>query len=1143
MNERTEYGNLREITRDPGLMAEISQVRAKAVLTEVLGESPAFKWTYLPSRLARNTTAALLELETMSLVTPTLLEQSSESARRLAQTWESLAILEEGASRISALMNAAVAYELAGYQANSACLARDLVIPSRSIGRPSLPELVALFLQRKLILVRQLAPQLESEPEEVPHAEEFMHLASEALAASGLSLAAQYFLTGNSESMLSAQRRIADALNVHDQLGLVRDANILRGLSSLLPLMSSRSIWALLRDEVSSDGRWNRYLKLLARGTGQDVLLNTSVAELWPSQLLALQAGLLSSWDSKLVRMPTSAGKTRIAEIAMAHALVTSSARCIYVAPFRALAGEIEHTFLNLFSDLGYRVNSVIGTYESDTFEDAIVADADILVVTPEKLDLLTRLHPEAMDHFDLFILDEGQLIEDPTRGLKYEILLARLRSRRPDAKFLFLSAVVSDETLRDLAQWLHLNTESGVVSTEWRPSIQRVAKLVWSGRIGTLRYSPLADAPMLAQFVPGVITQESYVFTNPATSRTNTRRFPERGHKAQTAAELAFKFSELGPTLVFCPQRDLVEYVGKALSTRLTLMRRTEKAIPARFVTEGTRSALAAREWLGEEHPITRFLRSGIAIHHGGLPDAVRAAVEVDFRERRYKVIVATTTLAQGVNLPIRTVIVHSCWINQQDEHGNLIQTRVAARDYWNIAGRAGRAGEETEGTIIHIVKSARDEADFRYYLSMRSQLPPLRSALIKLLEDLIAERLSPQAASQQLDPEILGLLMEEQPESIDSWTDAVLSRTLAFTQAARTGVSLDPLRRSITNTATSILERVPDANLLAVYGTTGLTTAGCEDLRGAIVATEGRVRSLLTEAGAAQVPELAEAVLAASLRLQELQTRVEFPGSYTDLMRSWIGGIHISEMRDTFSSEEFAPEQLAKFIEEFFSYRLPWVASSFVRIACKVLGLDPTQLSDAATFFPSMLKYGVPFPEASWAMSTGIPYRDVAISIGGRYLKEVPETSFEGFQLWISRIDSEELREVYGLQSPVLEDVSRALARSSQNPLLALHADLTDLFPLDFEVRGVRYGARRNVAGRLRVGDAIELRRDYENQFDRNAVAVTSSGAEIGYVPRSIAQLIAPEIDSGTPFVARVVSIDAGVVPHVTAVLSHVE
>ena len=101
----------------------------------------------------------------------------------------------------------------------------------------------------------------------------------------------------------------------------------------------------------------------------------------------------------------------------------------------------------------------------------------------------------------------------------------------------------------------------------------------------------------------------------------------------------------------------------GKAVETLIQLLELTGGPVPAHFTTPETRSVQVATEWLGSDHDVTRLLRRGIAVHHGQLPDAVKSAMETDFRERRYRVIVATSTLAQGVNLPLRTVIIHSCW------------------------------------------------------------------------------------------------------------------------------------------------------------------------------------------------------------------------------------------------------------------------------------------------------------------------------------------------------------------------------------------------------------------------------------------------------------------------------------------------
>jgi replicative superfamily II helicase len=128
----------------------------------------------------------------------------------------------------------------------------------------------------------------------------------------------------------------------------------------------------------------------------------------------------------------------------------------------------------------------------------------------------------------------------------------------------------------------------------------------------------------------------------------------------------------------------------------------------------------------LGPDHTVTRVLAAGVAVHHGQIPEVVREAIKADFRDRRFPVIVATNTLAQGVNLPVRTVIVHSCG-RYSTESG--VMERIPARDYWNIAGRAGRAKEETEGTIIHIVLSPTDRRDYEFYRSARDNPAPIDS------------------------------------------------------------------------------------------------------------------------------------------------------------------------------------------------------------------------------------------------------------------------------------------------------------------------------------------------------------------------------------------------------------------------------
>src|SRR5206468_3081482 len=120
-----------------------------------------------------------------------------------------------------------------------------------------------------------------------------------------------------------------------------------------------------------------------------------------------------------------------------------------------ALANEIEESFANLFHDLGYAASTVPGGYDQDEMGESLAATDDVLVLTPEKLDLLFRLRSDLLDQVVLIVIDEGHIVADRQRGPKFELLVSRLRRRIPDARFLMMSAVVPDATLRDFALWL----------------------------------------------------------------------------------------------------------------------------------------------------------------------------------------------------------------------------------------------------------------------------------------------------------------------------------------------------------------------------------------------------------------------------------------------------------------------------------------------------------------------------------------------------------------------------------------------------------------------------------------------------------------------------------------------------------------
>ena len=1114
MNDISAAEILRRFENDNGLQGEVAQLKAKATLAEVLGRPPNYNWTYVAERVVRNAIAARHCLEELAITEGGTHDEFSLIARRFALAWESLAILSEGGTnRELALLNAAAAYDFAGHQANAICLARRIAKDPSS----TFNEVASLVISRRFMNVahndwetRVLSSLTLDSLEDVINATAI------AAATKALRELSWFFLSGRPERLGHARELLAQAEVGLMEGGAAEEATLIRTFRALIPVMEARSTWKLL-GSISTSSKWRRYLILLARSLSSPLLTGTSIAELWPSQKVALESGLLSNNRGKIIKMPTSAGKTRIAEMALAHTLIEQpGAKCIYIAPYRALVSEIESTLIAVLGDLGFQVSTALGGFETDEIELFLSRNADVLVTTPEKLDLLVRLTPEYANQVRLVILDEGHILGDQRRGVKYDMLLTRLKIAVPQVRFLYLSAVVPDTTLEELANWLNTGPDS-TLQTDWRPSHQRLAALRWSGLNGTLHYAPDPEAPLLSQsFTPGIIRQQEIRFPNPATGRTLTRRFPDSTNKSQIAAELALTFVDAGSVLVFCSQPNYTTAVGQAIVDRISwshLADMKDERLPVD--TSLTRSAQLAQEWLGRDHKVTKLLQRGVAIHYGGLPDSVKNAIEADYRAKKFDILVATNTLAQGVNLPIRTVIVHSVWRGPKEA-----RERVPAREYWNIAGRAGRAGEETDGTIIHIVRTSTDNSDYRYYERHRNSPEPLDSGLMLLLQRAVEGRLSDEAFRGALDPEILAIAAEETTDSdIAVRISDVMDETLAAQQIARIGIDRDILRNRSIAIGNNIAEDVPELERRKIFASTGLTTQSCLYLDEYV--SDHRDRALRLMSGLDDAVHTAGTIGEIAAALGESEVSEAFSGSYLDLLRDWMGGTAIPQIQANLGEDAPSVEQLAKFIEDYFGSRLPWVTSGFLRIATNRLALEESDLLPNVRTLPAMIKAGVGFPEAAWVAAAGAASREAAIKIGADYIAQRKDTvnsrdngdKYARFLEWLRPLTSEDLHHLYGLEGAVLEDTVKAFQRSTRNPLLASEEAL----PLEFDVAGTTYEGRWQFAALAVSGSEVFLRRDYDNLVDRNAVFVTLDNQPIGYAPRDFAQVMAPNLDSG--------------------------
>ncbi|WP_116827598.1 DEAD/DEAH box helicase [Pseudomonas syringae] len=425
-----------------------------------------------------------------------------------------------------------------------------------------------------------------------------------------------------------------------------------------------------------------------------------TVREFWPGQRLIAEAGVLNG-KSAVIQMPTSAGKTKSAEVVIRSAFMSGRADlAVVVAPFRALCSEITSEFERSFANEPVGVNELRDVSHVDTHEAEFLkfllgdgykgsSEHNILISTPEKLAYLLRQRPELAQKIGLVIFDEGHQFDTGTRGVTYELLISSLNVALPaDTQKLLISAVVSNaESLND---WL--NGESGIYiqSGKKLPTIKSVAFLSWVTDMGQLSYLDSDHVKDSGLYIPRVI-QETRL--NRKKGERKDRYFPERNNSSSCACYLGIRLANQGPVAMFCGTKATVK------STLKLIVGNYERGLsltPPSIVSDSgelERIARLMNMHFGEGNIYSKAIKLGALPHSTGIPNGVRVSVEWAMSNNQARLVVCTSTLAQGVNLPIKYLIISS-----------LTQGKkwIKTRDFQNLIGRAGRAGYHTEGSII---------------------------------------------------------------------------------------------------------------------------------------------------------------------------------------------------------------------------------------------------------------------------------------------------------------------------------------------------------------------------------------------------------------------------------------------------------
>ncbi|MFA4877215.1 MAG: ATP-dependent DNA helicase [Methanoregula sp.] len=389
----------------------------------------------------------------------------------------------------------------------------------------------------------------------------------------------------------------------------------------------------------------------------KDKYISGGINELYPPQAECIDRGMLDG-KNLLVAIPTASGKTLIAEMAM-HTHIAQRGRCLYIVPLKALASEKFDEFTNK----GVRVGISTGDFDR---RDDLLGKNDIIVATSEKVDSLLRNNAGWIQDITLLVVDEVHLIDSENRGPTVEMVIAKMRYRNPGMQIIGLSATIGNP--KTLAGWL----DADLVTSTWRPVDLR----------------------------QGVFCNDRIHF------REGDRRIKEVSKNYDDINLCLDTIAEGGQCLVFVSSRRNAEAFAKRAAGAIKSEVPELKSY-AEKITGGAETEMAKT--------LALCVGQGAAFHHAGLSRAERGVVEEGFRKGYIKCISSTPTLAAGLNLPARRVIIRDYL---RFSAGEGMQP-IPVSEYHQMAGRAGRPRLDPYGEAVLIAKDDRQvEELFECYI-----------------------------------------------------------------------------------------------------------------------------------------------------------------------------------------------------------------------------------------------------------------------------------------------------------------------------------------------------------------------------------------------------------------------------------------
>ncbi len=405
----------------------------------------------------------------------------------------------------------------------------------------------------------------------------------------------------------------------------------------------------------------------------EELLRLLNYGSLYPPQELALSKGVMNG-NNILVTTPTSSGKTLIGLMGMIN-ILSKRKKIVYLTPLKALASEKFNEFkiikdLSCFKNRKIEIAISTGDYDSSGTE---LIDKDIIILTNEKMDSILRHDSNWIFDVGLFIIDEIHLLTERERGPTLEIILTKIKLMPQRPQIIGISATISNSD--EIADWLKCEP----IQSKWRPT----------------------------ELIEGVYNYGKVTMNNGTTFEIDNIGVADNSSGGIIGLAMDSITNDGGQSLVFAETRKRT--VSLAKKTSDIVLKSLDKSsklsaqkIGAEILKQGDDTEL--------NRTLSNTVTKGVGFHHAGLGLKSRQIVEDAFRKGIIKILFATPTLAAGVNLPARRVVITSIFRYDYEYGGNV---PLSVLQYKQLCGRAGRPAYDKYGEAIIITDSRTNPED----------------------------------------------------------------------------------------------------------------------------------------------------------------------------------------------------------------------------------------------------------------------------------------------------------------------------------------------------------------------------------------------------------------------------------------------